>query len=109
MKYLTVLLPALFVSAMMMSVMPAQAEPIKQDINEAGQYLDDSALTAKVKSALAVDVSLKTIALDIDSEDGVVTITGKVKTQKEKDSITNVVKNLDGVKSVNNNVTVGPD
>lgn len=106
MKYLTVLLSALVISAM--AVVPARAGSITQDIGEAGQYLDDSALTAKVKGALAVDVSLKTLALDIDSQDGVVTIAGTVKTQQEKDSITSIVKNLNGVKSVNNHVTIDP-
>ena len=109
MKSLKVLLPALFIPAMMMTAtVPAHADSIKQDINQAGQYLDDSALTTKVKSALAADVSLKTLSLSVESEDGVVTITGKVKTQQDKDAVTNVVKNLSGVKSVHNNVTIDP-
>lgn len=69
---------------------------------------DDATLTTKVKSALASEEGLSTLILNVDSDKGVVTITGTVKTDAEKDSVSRVAKLVDGVKSVDNKVVVKP-
>lgn len=71
-----------------------------------GSFIDDAGLTTKVKGALAKDAGLKTLKLNVDSRQGVVTITGVVDSVHDKKRIDHVLRGIDGVKSFNNAVTV---
>jgi hyperosmotically inducible protein len=73
---------------------------------ETGQVVDDAALTAKVKAALASDAGLKTLGLNVYSSAGVVTLSGVVDSQMLKDNAVKVAESVQGVKSVNNNLVV---
>ena len=64
-------------------------------------------LTTKVKSALAADVGMRTVTgIDVDSEDGVVTLKGKVTSADHKKRAEAVAKKVDGVKKVKNQLKV---
>ncbi len=76
---------------------------------QAGQAIDDAALTAKVKTALAADAGLKTLSFNIDSKAGSVTIYGTVKTQENSDTVTRIAESVEGVKSVNNKLVIRPE
>jgi hyperosmotically inducible protein len=67
-----------------------------------------SALTGKVKSALAADVGLKTLGkIDVDSNaSGVVTLKGRVDSAETKKKAEQVAKQVEGVKSVKNQLRV---
>jgi len=72
----------------------------KQDVSNAG-------LTGKVKTALAADVGLGTImAIDVDSDNGVVTLKGHVDSAEAKSRAEAVAKKVDGVSSVKNQLEV---
>ena len=67
-------------------------------------------LTTKVKTALASDIGLRTMTnINVDSDDGVVTLKGKVTTAEAKKRAEAVAKKVDGVKSVKNQLTVEPE
>ncbi len=103
MKYFK-LLPAVLASSLLLAI-PVSAADTPQGAS-IGSVLDDTALIAKVKSILAADVGLKTLMLDIDSKNGDVIVTGKVKSEEVKNKVTAAVKAIEGVKSVNNFVAV---
>jgi hyperosmotically inducible protein len=64
-------------------------------------------LTTKVKSALAADVGMRTVTgIDVDSEDGVVTLKGKVTSADHKKRAEAVAKKVEGVKKVKNELKV---
>ena len=66
-----------------------------------------AALTTKVKSALAKDEGMRTMTnIDVDSNDGVVTLKGKVPTAEAKKKAGEIAKKVNGVKSVKNQLTV---
>ena len=66
-----------------------------------------TALTTKVKSALAADAGLSTVTgINVDSADGVVTLKGKVNSADMKKKAGEVAKKVDGVKSVKNELRV---
>ena len=66
-----------------------------------------AALTTKVKTALASDVGMKTMTnIDVDSNNGVVTLKGKVDSAAAKKKAGEIAKKVDGVKSVKNQLTV---
>ena len=68
----------------------------------------NAALTGKVKSALAADVGLKTLtSIDVDSAGTTVTLKGRVDTDEQKRRAQEVAAAVNGVSSVNNQLTVG--
>ncbi|MEF7614059.1 BON domain-containing protein [Aquincola sp. MAHUQ-54] len=66
----------------------------------------DASLTAKVKTALITAPDLGSLKIDVDSNDGVVTLNGEVKTADEKARAERVVATVTGVTSVVNNLVV---
>jgi hyperosmotically inducible protein len=73
-----------------------------------GETVDDSTVTAKVKTALARDPSTSAFRIDVDTFRGEVQLNGFVDTADMKSSATRVAKSVSGVKSVSNNLKVGP-
>jgi osmotically-inducible protein OsmY len=71
------------------------------------QFVNDSALTSKVHTALANDVGLKTLrSINVDSEKGVVTLKGDVDSADTKQRAESVAKRVSGVTSVKNELRV---
>ena len=70
--------------------------------------VDDATITAAVNEKLSKTASLKTATLSAATKDGVVTLTGSVKTGGLKGVATNVAKSVKGVKKVDNQITVEP-
>jgi hyperosmotically inducible periplasmic protein len=67
--------------------------------------IDDTALTAKVKAALVAEPGLKSIPIDVETKSSVVTLTGTVGSAVEKAKAVQVAENVQGVKSVVDNLT----
>jgi len=67
-----------------------------------GDVIDDSTITTKIKSRLFADSILKGFSIDVDSFQGDVTLTGAVKTPREKERAAEIARKTMGVKSVNN-------
>ena len=77
-------------------------EKAKQTGAEAKQATKNAALTGKVKSALAADVGLKTVKIDVDSDGGVVTLKGNVDSQDTKRRAEATARKVSGVSEVRN-------
>jgi hyperosmotically inducible periplasmic protein len=74
---------------------------------EVKQDTKNAALTAKVKTALAADVGLRTLTgIDVDSMGSTVTLKGKVDTEANKRRAEQVAQGVEGVASVRNQLTV---
>jgi hyperosmotically inducible protein len=71
------------------------------------QQLKDSEITAAVKTSFAADPDVAAHNIDVDTVEGVVTLTGKVKSDDEKAKAGRLARNTGGVKRVNNNLLVG--
>jgi len=63
-------------------------------------------LTGKVKAALAADVGLKTLKIDVDSAGTSVTLNGMVDSEATKQRAESVARGVDGVATVKNNLKV---
>jgi len=72
----------------------------------AGEKLDDASITAQVKTALLLHRSTSALSTKINTMQGVVTIEGKADNQAEKDLVNKLVSDINGVKSVNNRMSV---
>ena len=73
------------------------------------QAVDDSTVTAKVKTKLATDTQTSAIKIGVDTVAGVVTLSGTVPTDTEKNRAEQLAKNTDGVKRVVNKISVDPN
>jgi hyperosmotically inducible protein len=79
---------------------------LKGDKKTTGEAMDDSALTAKVKSALIDDSTTKAHDIKVETRQGVVQLSGFVDDAAQKDAAGKVAGAVSGVKSVQNNLSV---
>ena len=66
----------------------------------------DSVLSEKVKTALQTSTEVKMAGLDVSANDGVVTLNGTVQAPREKQRAALLAMNVEGVRSVVNNLVV---
>jgi osmotically-inducible protein OsmY len=71
-----------------------------------GRYIDDSVITAKVKSELLRDPVTEGFKIDVTTIDGVVYLTGLVDSEKEKQRAGELAKQVAGAKLVKNKLTI---
>jgi osmotically-inducible protein OsmY len=69
---------------------------------------DDDRITDQVRMRLAGDADVKGGALEVTVTNGEVMIKGRVDTEKGKSKATKLAKKVKGVKSVDNELSVGP-
>ena len=71
----------------------------------AGEFTDDAAITAKVKSAIATDVGARTAAaVNVDTYRGTVQLTGFVDDQATAERAEAAAKKVSGVREVKNSI-----
>jgi len=76
------------------------AEKTKVAAAETAKVLDDSAVTAKVKAALFAEPGLKTLQVEVETHDGVVTLAGAVDTPVLKQRAVEIAGSMNGVHQV---------
>jgi hypothetical protein len=69
-----------------------------------GQYVDDSVITTKVKSAILGEPGLKVSEINVETFKGVVQLSGFVSTREDINSAIKLAQNVNGVKSVKNDM-----
>ncbi len=69
---------------------------------DAGEYVDDATLTARVKAALLDDEQVKGTQFDVDVYQGRVTLSGVADTDEERQRAAEIAKQVPGVRSVDN-------
>ena len=69
-----------------------------------GQYIDDSAITAKVKAAILADDSLKTLQITVQTFKGTVQLSGFVDSAASIAKAGKVARSVEGVKAVKNDL-----
>jgi osmotically-inducible protein OsmY len=72
-----------------------------------GEQIDDATITTKAKATLLANRSTSAIRTSVTTKDGVVNITGAAKNQAEKDLVTKLLRDIKGVKNVDNDMTIG--
>ena len=71
-----------------------------------GEYIDDSAITTKVKAEILADSSLKVFQINVETFKGEVQLSGFVDSAQAKAKAGEVARGVKGVKSVKNNLAV---
>lgn len=75
---------------------------------KAGQAIDDTEITARVKAAVFAEPGLKTLQISVDTVKGVVTLTGTVDSQANSDKARTLAAAVPDVKEVSNKLVVAP-
>jgi len=78
----------------------AVGEKAAEAANKAGEVLTDGALTAKIKSKMALDDSVQARSIGVTTHDHVVTLSGSVRSVLEHDRALSLAKETDGVRQV---------
>lgn len=73
---------------------------------KAGDKVDDAAITTKVKTALMAEPGLRSLEINVDTRDNVVTLNGTVDSQEKKQRAMQIAQGVEGVKSVSDNLVV---
>ena len=72
----------------------------------AGEYIDDSVITSKVKALIFEDSSLKSAEINVETYKGVVQLTGFVQSPAAIKKAAEIARSVKGVKSVKNDMIV---
>ena len=71
-----------------------------------GEYIDDSVITTKVKTAIFNEPTLKSAEINVETFKGAVQLSGFVSTQADISRAVEVTKTVKGVKSIKNSMHV---
>jgi hyperosmotically inducible protein len=71
-----------------------------------GEHIDDAGITMAVKGRLLEDEQVKGLRIDVDTREGVVYLTGTVRSAAEKDRATSLARDTKHVKDVVSNLTI---
>jgi hyperosmotically inducible periplasmic protein len=110
-KRLAVLMCGFGVIVMSATAASAQAvdtakEKTEAAVSKTGQVLSDAEITTAVKTKLLADKTVGGLKIDVDTKDGVVTLTGPVKSAAERSQALRLARETKGVKHVTNKLTL---
>ena len=74
-----------------------------------GETIDDTTITTRVKTAMLNDPGVGGLRIDVDTFKGVVTLSGRVKSQAERDQAVALARTVDGVSQVKDALQVIPE
>ena len=74
-----------------------------------GETIDDTTTTTRVKTALLNDKAVGGLAIDVDTFKGVVTLSGRVKSQNEKTQAVALARRVEGVTEVKDALQIIPE
>ena len=103
MKHAGKLLSALFVAVSVVSVVGCASTPTQEGT---GEYIDDTAITTKVKAAIFNEPTLKSAEINVETFKGVVQLSGFVKSQADITKAVQVARGVVGVKAVKNDLRI---
>lgn len=86
---------------------PAARVPMAPAIPPVTPVVDDTWITTKIQSKYFLDQEVKGHQINVDTREGVVTLTGSVETEQQKQQAERIAKETDGVSRVVNNLVVG--
>jgi osmotically-inducible protein OsmY len=74
-----------------------------------GQYVDDSAITTKVKTALIKAENLPSSSINVSTLKGEVQLSGFTRSETDKQRAAVIARDIEGVRSVSNRIEVKYD
>jgi len=94
---------ALFLAALLMSMLGCASTPTQEGT---GEYVDDTVITTKVKTAIFNEPALKSLEINVETFKGVVQLTGFVSSRQSINKAVEVARGVSGVSSVRNDMRI---
>lgn len=88
------------------STAESAGQKVDGSMHKVGNFMDDSAITAKVKAALVDHDSIKSTDISVKTEQKVVTLSGFVASQAQAEKAVTLAKGVEGVSSVSDKLHV---
>ncbi len=92
---------------------PPQGEPtreLEREVAEAGrdaaQYVGDATITAEIKARYAADDEVSMLGISVETEEGVVQLSGFTPSPVEKSQAERIARDVDGVTEVHNDIVI---
>ena len=98
-KYLS----PVFVAVALVSAVGCASTPKQEGT---GEYVDDTVITGKVKSAILNEPTLKVAEINVETFKGIVQLSGFVSSQAAATKAVSVARDVGGVKSVKNDMQI---
>ena len=94
---------AVFLALALATLTSCAATPAREST---GEFVDDAAITAKVKAAILDQPTLKVLHIHVETFKGAVRLSGTAASQSAVDKAVEVARSVDGVTSVENELQV---
>jgi hyperosmotically inducible protein len=91
---------------MLMGGSATSATGLGTDKRTSQQLTEDNTITATIRSRYALDSSIKSANISVDTYTGIVTLKGAVNGFDVRDRAVSIARNTDKVRSVNNQIIV---
>lgn len=101
MKLLNRSISAVFLAVVLATAMGCAPTPTKEGT---GEYVDDTVITTKVKTAIFNEPSLKSAEINVETFKGTVQLSGFAKYQADINKAGDVARGVNGVKTVKNDL-----
>ena len=96
----------LMAAAIAVTLVTAAGCAVSRGQQTAGAYVDDTAITATVKSRMLENKDVAGTSITVETLNGTVMLSGFAKSQAEKAMAESIARKVDGVRSVKNEITV---
>jgi osmotically-inducible protein OsmY len=103
MKTIQRIATAVFTASLALTVVGCSSSPTREST---GEYIDDAAITAKVKAAFVNDPALKATEINVETFKGDVQLSGFVAQPQDAQRAAEVARGVKGVTSVKNDIRV---
>lgn len=90
-----------------LQVQAEAAGPVAPDLKPVEPVVDDAWIITKIQSKYFLDVNVKSRQITVDTQKGVVTLSGTVETEQQKQEAERIARETEGVSKVVNNLVVG--
>ena len=74
-----------------------------------GETIDDTTITTRVKTAMLNDPAVGGLRIDVDTFKGTVTLSGRVKSEAEREKAISLARSIDGVTQVKDALQIIPE
>jgi len=94
---------AVFTATVAFTIVGCSSTPTRES---AGEYIDDAAITTKVKAAFAADPTVKATEINVETFKGDVQLSGFVAQPQDAQRAAELARGVKGVSSVKNDIRV---
>jgi hyperosmotically inducible protein len=97
---------AVLAAASALAIVQITGCAVARDQQTVGSYMDDTAITTKVKARFAEDPAVSAMSINVETLKGTVQLSGFAKSEAERNAAGRLAASTQGVKSVKNDIVV---